>query len=154
MNWKITILGGLAFYLIAFAIGMFVFGPLVHEGVLAQVYDSTASFWRPELNADPPNVEALMPMWIATGMAMAFIYAGVYSIFRSSLSGCPYGVLKGLKFGVILALIHIITLLSLAGVFNLPMEIWHWWMVEGVTNIVIGSAVMGFVAQKLVPEEN
>jgi len=154
MNWKITILGGLAFYLSAFTLNMLVFGPLIHDGVLAQIYDTTAGFWRPELNSNPPNVEALMPLWIATGLGLAFIYGGIYSILRPALSGCKHGVTKGIKFGIILALLYIATLLSLSGVFNLPMTIWYWWMLEGAVSIIASAGVLGFVAQTLVPETN
>ncbi len=153
MNWKITILGGLAFYLVTFALGMFVTGPFIHEGVLAELYDATASFWRPELNQEPPNLEPLMPLWITTALAMAFVFGGIYSIIRPALNGCKHGVVKGIKYGVMLSLISLVTMASWSGVFNLPNAIWGWWFVEGAIALIVGCAVMGFVAQRLVPED-
>ena len=48
MNWKVIILGGLAYFIATFVIGMAT-GPIIHEGVLEELYNATAVFWRPEL---------------------------------------------------------------------------------------------------------
>jgi hypothetical protein len=37
------------------------------------------------------------------------------------------------------------------GVFNLPNDIWMWWLVEGIWMHLIAGAVLGLVAQKLAP---
>ena len=107
MNWKIVVIGGMAYYatmfVVSMATGYFIHSP---EGVLFETYQATASFWRPELNADPPDMGALMPMWIATGLVSALIAAGIYSVVRSSLAGAPWE--RGLKFGVIAALFAVI----------------------------------------------
>ena len=78
MNWKIVFIGGIAYYVAMFVVS-FATGYLIHspEGVLFETYKATAEFWRPELNADPPDMGALMPMWIATGLLGALIAAGI-----------------------------------------------------------------------------
>ena len=77
MNWKAIVLGGLAYYATAFVVSM-VGGVFIHEGVLDAAYRATESFWRPELVQQPPDMAALMPMWIATGIVTSFILAGIY----------------------------------------------------------------------------
>jgi hypothetical protein len=150
MNWKIVFIGGIAYYVTMFIVS-FGTGYLIHspEGVLFETYKATASFWRPELNADPPDMGALMPMWIATGLISSFIGAGIYSVVRSSLAG-P-GWQRGLKFGVIAALFAIVNALGYWGVFNLPNNIWQRWLTDATILHLAGGTVLGIVAQKLSP---
>ena len=114
MNWKIVFIGGVAYYvtmfLVSFATGYFIHCP---EGVLGATYRATASFWRPEFNSDPPDMAALMKMWIATGLASALVAAGIYSVVRASLAGAAWQ--RGLKFGVIAALFAVISAIGYRG---------------------------------------
>ena len=153
MNWKIVFIGGLVYYIAMFAVSM-VSGYFIHspEGVLAEAYKATAAFWRPELNADPPDMGALMKIWIPTGLLGAFLAAGVYSVVRSSLTGA--GWQRGLKFGVIAFVFAIINLLGYWGVFNLPTQIWKWWAFDMLVVQLIAGIVLGLVAQKLAPAGN
>jgi len=148
MNWKVAIVGGLAYYIAAFIVS-FGSGPLIHEGVLQEAYLATASFWRPELRQDPPDMAALLPMWITSGLITSFVYAGIYSVFRRALSG-P-GWQRGVKFGIAASLLHISVMAGWSGVFDLPYEIWAWWAVDAVIFTLVGSVALGFVAEKLAP---
>jgi hypothetical protein len=150
VNWKIVFVGGVAYYATMFAVS-FVTGYFIHspEGVLFETYQATASFWRPELNADPPDMAALMPMWVATGLVSALIAAGIYSVVRSSLAGAPWQ--RGLKFGVIAALFAVINAIGYRGVFNLPDHVWTWWMADATLLHLAGGAVLGIVAHKVAP---
>jgi hypothetical protein len=148
VNWKIVFIGGVVFYIATFVVGM-VTGPLIHQGVLLDEYMATASFWRPELNQNPPDMAALMPMWITTGLIGAFIGAGIYAVIRSSLSGAAW--MRGLKFGVILSLLALAFMGSYRGVFNLPDTIWVWWAVGTIVTYLVGGIALGFVAEKLAP---
>lgn len=150
MNWKIVFIGGVAYYATMFIVSS-VTGYLIHspEGVLFETYQATASFWRPELNADPPDMAALMPMWIATGLISALIAAGIFSVVRSSLAGPAWQ--RGLKFSVIAALFAVISAIGYRGVFNLPDEIWAWWITDAVILHLAGGIVLGIVAQKIAP---
>lgn len=145
-NWKLIVIGGLAFYLASWLIAPITL-PLIHEGVLADDYAATAQFWRPELMNG--NMAALMPRWIVTGLIGAFIVAGIYGWVRPALSGA--GWMRGLKFGVILALLSITFMLGWSGVFNLPDEMWAWWAVEMTLTSLIGGIVLGWVAEKVAP---
>ena len=147
-NLKVILLAGLAFYVTQWIVGM-PFGMLVHEGVLAEAYDQTESFWRPELNEDPPNIGALMPMWLTLGIIGAFIYAFIYDNVRAALGGAAW--MKGLKFGVIASLFAITGAMMSHGVFNLPAEIWVWWSVERVVVLLLAGIVLGIVTTKLAP---
>ena len=147
-NLKVILLGGLAFYVTQFIVSMAT-APFIHDGILAEVYDATAAFWRPELNQDPPDMAALMPRWIATGLIAAFILAGIYDNIRPALDGS--GLVKGLKFGVITFLFSATMSAGWSGVFNLPNEIWLWWNVESLLIYVVSGAVLGLVCTKLSP---
>ena len=96
-NVKIIFLGGLLMYVAQWIFSM-VTGMLIHEGVLDPMYRATTEFWRPELNQDPPDLAALMPRWIAIGLVIAFVMAGIYDNIRSAFNGS--GVVKGMKFGL------------------------------------------------------
>jgi hypothetical protein len=152
MNWKIVFVGGIAYYATMF-IASFATGYLIHspEGVLFEAYTATASFWRPELNADPPDMAALMPMWVATGLISALIAAGIYSVVRSSLAGAAWQ--RGFKFGVIAALFGVIGAIGYRGIFNLPDQVWIWWMVDATFLHLAGGTVLGVVAHKVAPAQ-
>ncbi|MCH9025734.1 MAG: hypothetical protein IIA05_01290 [Proteobacteria bacterium] len=121
-------------------------GPLIHEGVLDELYKAHAQFWRPELNQEPPDLAALMPRWIATGLIGSFLIAGVYGVVRSSFDGA--GWLKGLKYGLVLFLISISLALGWSGVFNLPDELWVWWTLESLFYFLVGGMALGWFADK------
>ena len=148
MNWKLIIGGGLAYYIAAFIVSM-AGGTLIHEGILDEAYRATTEFWRPELTEDPPDMTTLMPLWISTGVITAFILAGIYGVFRNALSG-P-GWQRGLKFGVAVWLLNTSLMAAWSGVFNLPYEIWIWWAVDALIYVLVGSIVLGIVAEKLAP---
>ncbi len=150
MNWKIVFIGGIAYYVAMFVVSMAT-GYFIHspDGVLFETYRATAEFWRPELNADPPEMGALMPMWIATGLLSALVAAGIYSAVRGSLAGPAWQ--RGLKIGVIAALFALISALGYRGVFNLPDNIWTWWIVDATVLHLVGATVLGVVAQKVSP---
>jgi len=128
LNAKVIFLGGLVYYLAQFIVGMAT-GMLIHEGVLEEIYKTVPQFWRPELNADPPDMATLMPRWITTGLIMAFIGAGIYDNIKAAFEGS--GMVKGFKFGIVSALMYGSAAAGWSGVFNLPETIWFWWIVEG-----------------------
>jgi hypothetical protein len=148
MNWKIIFIGGLACY-VAQWVASFATGAIVHEGILDPVYIQHPEFWRPELNQDPPDIAALMPRWITAGLIGAFIFAAIYSLLRHAFSGS--GWLRGLKFGLIVAVLASTAMLGWSGVFAVPDVIWVWWAIEGFVYYPLGGAVLGWVAGKLVP---
>lgn len=150
MNWKIVLVGGLAYYVVFFLLS-FVGGSVIHspEGVLGPLYPEFASFWRPELNATPPDMAAMLKMWVPTGILSSLLLAGVYSVVRSSFAGT--GWVRGLKFGIVAWIFGLVSALGYWGLFNLPTKIWVWWLAEGVWMNLIAGAVLGFVAEKLSP---
>jgi len=149
MNLKIIFAGGLAMYVTQLVIS-FATGPIVHEGILMEAYRANALFWRPELNQDPPDMAALMPLWISVGIAGSLVLAGIYSVIRSAYSGAGWA--RGAKFGLTVWLVQIVTMAGWSGIFNLPYEIWAWWGAEGIVYMVPGGAVLGLVAEKLAPQ--
>jgi len=149
LNLKVILLGGLAFYVTQFIVSM-ASGPVVHENILNDLYRATTPFWRPELNQDPPDMAAMMPLWITTGLITAFIITGIFDNIRSALDGSA--AVKGIKFGFIVFLFSACFSAGWSGVFNLPYEIWIWWNVEALVVYIVSGAVLGFVAGKLSPE--
>jgi hypothetical protein len=148
-NLKVIVVGGLAMYVAQFALSM-ITGPVIHEGILTELYQANASFWRPELNQQPPDMAALMPRWIATGLIGAFILAGIFDNIRGGLEGSM--LVRGAKYGVILFLINLCIAAGWSGVFNLPDAIWAWWLGEALLYYVVGGVVLGWVTGKLAPE--
>ena len=149
LSWKVVLLGGLAYYAVQWIIGMPI-GMLIHNGILEPVYDQTASFWRPELMQEPPDMAALLPRWITTGVIVSFLVAGIYCFVRRAFDG-P-GWKKGAKYGLMLFVLGAGWNASLSGIFNLPETIWFWWAIEALFYAVVGGIVLGWVAQKLAPE--
>jgi len=134
-NLKVILLGGLAFYVTQFIVSM-ASGPFVHGNILHDAYRVTASFWRPELNREPPDMAALLPLWITTGLITSFVLAGIFDNIRSALGGS--GLVKGMKFGFIAFLFSACLSAGWSGVFNLPYEIWVWWNIEGLVMYLAG----------------
>ena len=150
MNLKLIVVGGLVFYVVMLLLS-FVTGPLIHEGILDPAYQANETFWQPALRQDPPDMGALMPRWIIGGLTTAFIMAGIYGWIRGGLSGAPW--LKGVKYGVILSLFGTCLIIGWSGVFYLPNQIWIWWALEQPIYYLIGGAALGWVAQKMAPED-
>lgn len=148
MNVKLIVIGGIVFFVVQWLLS-FVTGPVIHNNILMESYQATAGFWRPALMAQPPDMAALLPRWITTGLINALIVAGVYSVVRGSFAGS--GLQRGLKYGVAIALLSIGQGWSYSGFFNLPDKIWTWWSVDMVIGAVVASAVMGWVAEKVAP---
>jgi hypothetical protein len=154
VNWKIIFVGGIAYYFALFLVSM-VLGHFIHApdtGILAESYAATASFWRPELNADPPDTRLLWRLWIPSGLLGAFLAAGVYAAVRGSLTGRPWQ--RGLKFGVIALVFAVINALGYHGIFNLPGKIWIWWIVGAAIMYLAAGPVLGWVSGKLAPTPN
>jgi hypothetical protein len=145
MNPKLVVIGGLAFYVATWLLSM-VTGPVIHEGVLAESYKATAAFWRPELLQVPPNLVALMPRWIPTGLALSFVVAALYGKVRSAVGG--HGLGRGARYGFGVGLLSAAIAASWSGVFNLPDIIWFWWCIEGLAMYTVGGAVLGWVADR------
>jgi hypothetical protein len=151
MNWKIVFIGGAVYYAALFAVSM-VLGMFIHApdtGVLAEAYRETASFWRPELNAKPPDPSLLLRLWIPSGLLGAFLASGVYSVVRPALVGGPWK--RGLQFGVVALVFAVINALGYNGVFALPGKMWVWWMVGAAVMYLAAGPVLGFISQKLAP---
>ncbi len=148
-NLKVIVLGGLAYYVTWFVVSMLT-GSFIHQGILADSYLATSGFWRPELTQVPPDMAALMPRWITTGLICAFIAAAIFDNIRSALDGA--GAVKGMKFGFISCLFSVCLSAGWSGVFNLPNDIWIWWNVEALVLYLASGAVLGFVTAKLSPQ--
>jgi hypothetical protein len=147
-HWKLVVLGGLAFYIVTFALS-FVTGPLIHNRVLMDSYRAHPQLWRPELNQDPPDMAALMPYWITTGIIGSWIIAAIYAAVRPAFSG-P-GWKRGLKWSLCLGLFAIAWALGYSGVFNVPDKIWVWWIVDTFILYLPAGAVLGWLGDKLDP---
>jgi hypothetical protein len=148
-NPKVILLGGLGFYLGQFALSL-VTGPLLHEGVLKATYMAHSTFWRPELNQQPPDMAALMPRWITVGLIMAFVLAAIFDNIRPAFRGS--GWLQGAKYGVVLFLIGACISAGWSGIFNLPDSLWVWWNLEALGYYVVGGTILGWVTAKFSSE--
>lgn len=144
-----TVVGGLAFFVATFILGM-ASGAVIHTGILEAAYKANPTFWQPALAADPPDMAAIMPYWIVSGIVFSFVMAGIYGCTRQSFSGPAWR--KGLAYGLTMAVFYGAVLGQLSGVFYLPATIWFWWGVEALVIWTLGGAVMGIAAAKVAPE--
>ncbi|NND43693.1 MAG: hypothetical protein HKN58_00105 [Xanthomonadales bacterium] len=149
LNIKLILLGGLVYYIAQWIVAMAT-GFFIHEGILDAAYRSAPEFWRPELNQDPPDMAALMPYWITTGLIGAFVGTFIYDNVRAALAGSP--VIKGLKFGFLMALFYASFNAGWSGIFNLPSTIWVWWAVDGFIIFMLSGMALGWIAQRLAAE--
>ena len=148
MNLKLIVGGALAYFVVTMIIGMGVSGPIIHEGFLEPAYDANEAFWRPELRTDPPDMAALMPMWITKGLISALVIAALYGWLSPAMGTGP-GWQKGMKFGLLVSVFGAIFMLDWSGVFDLPDNIWMWWGVDSLLANIPGGAALGWVGQKL-----
>lgn len=151
MNIKLIVLGTIAYFITAQVIGA-ITGMFVHGegGLLEATYKSYAAMWRPELNETPPNLGALMPLWITTGLINSLIVAITFSLIRPALQG---GVIaQGLKYGVIASLFMAGLYGMYFGIFALPGSLWLAWGLEGLVMCCVGGIVLAAVADKFAAE--
>lgn len=145
MNWKLILIGGVAFWLVTNLLG-FATGPLIHTGKLDPIYRANEAFWVPALNQDPPDIAAMMPIWLRNSLIASLVYAAIYGMVHPSL-GAP-GWRRGLTFGLILAVLAAVSYLSFSGLFNLPDELWLWWALEALVVLGVGGVVLGWVGER------
>jgi hypothetical protein len=146
MNWKCIIVGAIVFFVVTNILGMFVSGPIIHEGILDAAYTANESFWRPELTLDPPDMAALMPMWLLNGFIVSLIVAWLYCCFRRCLRGAEWK--RGMKFCLCLSIFGTGMILAWSGVFNLPSKIWLWWAIDGLVIYALGGIALGWAVGK------
>lgn len=147
MNWKAVVIGGLVFWIVTNVVGIVVTGPVIHEGILDPVYQANESFWLPELRQDSLDRAALMPQWLLNSLIFSLIVAGIYSCVHSSFSGA--GWKKGMMWGLCVGFLVAGVTWSWSGVFNLPTQMWVWWIIDGLILFLVGGAAMGWATALL-----
>ena len=147
MNFKLTIVGAIVFFLVSNIVGM-AGGKFIHEGILMDEYQKTSEFWRPELRTgtETEDMAALMPLWLANSFLLSLVVAGIYSCVHGALNG-P-GWKKGLVWGLSLGIFAAVIARSYAGVFDLPSNIFLWWGIDAIVNFTLAGAVMGWAGAK------
>jgi hypothetical protein len=148
MSGKLTAISA-AVYFVASWVLSFITGPIVHNGILKPTYIETASFWRPALMQEPPDMAALLPRWITMGVILAIIVGAFYGVLRPALAGA--GWVRGAKFGAGLGLLIAAVMFNWSGVFNLPDNVWSWWAIESFVLNTIAGAIMGWAAGRWAP---
>jgi hypothetical protein len=83
-----------------------------------------------------------MPRWIGLGLLTSFVFAGIYDNIRDAFSGS--GVVRGLKFGFLLGLVHACFAAGWSGVFNLPDMIWVWWVIDAFYIYLLAGMALGW----------
>jgi hypothetical protein len=146
MNWKLVIIGGIIFYAVTFVVSL-ITGPLIHEGILDATYQEYSQFWRPELRLDPPDMESLMPRWITAGVIASMIWVALYGWLRNAFQGPGWS--RGIKFGFVLSIFHIVFCLAWSGLFDLPDFLWVVWGLESFLYYLPAGAVLGWFGEKI-----
>jgi hypothetical protein len=144
MKWKCIIIGGLVFWLVANVLS-FATGPIIHQGALDADYRANSAFWRPELSQDPPDMAALMPVWLLNSLIVSLIVAWLYCRCRC---GDGPGWRRGMGFCLGLGIFACGSYLAMSGVFNLPSRIWIFWGIEALIIYLVAGAAMGWAVGK------
>ena len=113
MNWKLIIIGALAFWLVTNVIGFLGTGWIIHDRILDPIYRANESFWIPPLRQDPPDMAAVMPQWLLTSLLSSLVVAGIYSRVHTSFNG-P-GWKKGPQLGAVPGDFHFHELYGIVG---------------------------------------
>ena len=153
MNIKLIVLGTIAYFVTAQIIGA-VTGMLIHGegGMLEATYRAYAAMWRPELNETPPNLGALMPLWLTSSLINSLLVTIAFCLVRPALQG---GVAaQGIKFGVIAALFMAGLYGMYFGIFGLPGALWLIWGLEGLLIYSLGGIALAAIGNKLAPAES
>ncbi len=129
MKYKKITLGTLAFFISSFVIqGLLCFA-------LAGEYFESISIFR-----NPPIISLAFTQTIVTGFAFSILYP------ITNLDGTP--LLKGLKFGLLIAIIVVpFVALDLPARFMIP-SMWTWILVQGVlglTHFAIAGILIGLI---------
>ena len=74
------------------------------------------------------------------------MFAGIYDNIRSAFNGS--GLIKGLKYGLMIGVIYSLFGAAFSGVFNLPDAIWGWWALDGLLVYSAGGMVIGWFVGK------
>lgn len=148
MSGKLTAISAVVYFVASWVLS-FITGPIVHNGILKATYIETASFWRPALMQEPPDMAALLPRWITMGVILAIIVGAFYGVLRPALAGA--GWVRGAKFGAGLGLLVAAVMFNWSGVFNLPDNVWSWWAIESFVLNTVAGAIMGWAAGRWAP---
>ena len=146
MNWKLIVIGGLAFWLVTNILGLGVTGPIIHNSILDPMYRATEMLWIEPLRQDPPDLAAVMPRWIVVSLISSLVVAGLYSCLRKAFEGPGWKC--GMTWGLYMGIFSFVTLLGYSGVIALPMTIVVWWGVDGLVLFVLGGAAMGWAGER------
>lgn len=151
MKWKCCLISAIVFFVVSNVIGIAVTGPIIHEGVLDSAYQASESFWRPELRQDPPDIGAMMPIWLLNSFLASLVIGWLYCLFRRCVGG-P-GWQRGLKIGLCLAVFGCSQMLGWSGLFALPAAIWLWWALDYAIIYAVAGIAMGWAAGKWAAED-
>lgn len=145
MNIKFVLIGTVAWFLISQVIGM-VSGMLIHGpgGALNATYMEFAAMWRPELNQQPPDMAALLPLWMSMAALNALLMAVIYELIRPALNAGL--VANGVRFALVTGLTMTALYAMHFGLFALPARVWIFWGIEGALNYLLGGIALAFIA--------
>lgn len=110
---------------------LFIFGLdyLVHQNLLMDLYEQTASFWRAE-----ESMTDFFPLMIARTLLLAAIPAYIYTRNHEGK-----GIMEGLRFGIPLGLLFALFMSSSYIWMPIPLELAIGWAISGlVTGLGLG----------------
>lgn len=113
-------------FLLSVAVGfIFVFGLdyLVHENLLMDLYEQTASLWRPV-----ESMEEFFPLMIARTLLLVAIPAYIYTRNHEGK-----GIMEGIRFGIPLGLLFALFMSASYIWMPIPLELAIGWAISGLT---------------------
>jgi hypothetical protein len=140
MNIKKALLAGIAAAVTLIVVSM-ISGFTIHGMMLNDLYEQTASFWRPMVKTQPMTqfFICLNSANVVAGLVLGFLYAWV----QGGFTGSPAA--RGFKFGLLVWILSLLSLMSSSIVFDLPLQIYFGWALDHLLLTVIPGIVLGAV---------
>ncbi len=108
-----------------------------HGGILAGLYESTASIWRPEDD---------MPQYIGWMMAGQLLFSVVFC-WLYTCTQCQSSVKDGACYGLVIGLMMSSASFIYYAVLPIPLSLFVLWVIGGVIETVVAGMILYWVYQ-------
>ena len=123
---------------VVIAIFVVIYEWIFHGGVLAGLYEATASIWRPA-----ESMGAFMPWMMAGQLLFAFVFCLLFVCTR-----CQTNIKDGASYGLLIGLLMSAASLIYYAVLPIPFELLLWWVVGGIVESVLAGIIFALIYKR------